>query len=270
VDGVLSHVASPNVAQKTASAASSTPGKCNFIDSEEDVPLAILFGKKVGAASDPIVLDYDNEDDDDDDDEYINVEQPAFPPSALSDDICFICGSDFNNLSKGLKGRLNHLKRCSKKHGVSARVVKLNDDAEDFVGKPTAAAASSTNDTNPYARKNDTWHAGADVDLALANHIDITGASASTPKPVAKQTTLSNFFHVPVRSLNNVLLAGARRVAKSADMLSSRTHSKVTKAAGRGGFQKRKRVDYSKLSCPMYKMISGTDFVVDGFMYAKR
>jgi hypothetical protein len=274
VDDVRSYVASshsPNVTQKTASAASSTPGTCVFSDSEEDVPLAILFGKTVAAASDPVVLDYDNYDDDedDDDDDDSNDEIPVFPPSALGDNICFICGADFSNLSTGLKGRSNHLKRCSKKHGVSARDIKLNDDAEDFVTEP-AAAASSTNDNNPYVRKDDTWHAGADVDLALASHIDITDACVNTPMPLRKQTTISNFFQMPVRSLNNVLLAGARRVAKSANMLSARTNSKDTKAARRGGFQKRKRVDYSKLSCPMYKMISGTDFVVDGFMYAKR
>ena len=275
---------------------------------------------KAGAPSDPIVLDDDSQNDNadhvaetnDDPDRLVakrcdgvdqaaavisevnhDNDEPSFPASALSDDICFICGSDLKNISTGLKGRLNHLKRCSKKHGVSARDVKLNDDAEYFVETPLDVNGSSPNPNNPYARRDDSWHEGASTDLALAADLK-SNATEEATKPAAKQTTMKDFFEVPVRSLNNVLLAGARRMAKSAELLSSR--KKPADAKAPGGFQKKRRTDFSKVrnanvlvlssalrissliwfsrmckfSCPMYKKISGTDFVVDGFMYAKR
>lgn len=240
-------------------------------DSDDDVPLSTLFRRKISAASDAIVLKHSVDaghcDLNDGTGSNTNDKTPAgapsdpivlddsideerhspcnddketateFPSRALSDDACFICGSNLKNLTTGLKGRLNHLKRCSKKHGVTARDMKLNDDSELFVSNQ-----DDTNDTNSD------WHAGAATDLALANHDSnvLYKENAMNHKPPAatKQTTMGNFFQMPVRSLNNVLLAGARRVAKSTELLKTKKDSGGSNAS-KGG--KRKRLDYSKV-----------------------
>ena len=175
-----------------------------------------------------------------------------FPTKALSDDACFICGSDLKNLSTGLKGRLNHLKRCAKKYGVSARDVKLNDDSELFVVGGYAKPAANDDDNSFLAQE---WHEDAATDLALANHDQ--GSSfihdenianqkmPATTKSATKQTTMGNFFKMPVRSLNNVLLAGAKRVAKSTELLTANKN-----ADGSNGQIKSER----ELTIPRYSM----------------
>lgn len=178
-----------------------------------------------------------------------NDTMTEFPTNVLSDDACFICGSDLKNLSTGLKGRLGHLKRCAKKYGVSARDVKLNDDSELFVAEDTAKPAENDNDNSSTQE----WHEDAATDLSLANHEqgnslihDENIANQTVPaatKSATKQTTMGNFFQMPVRSLNNVLLAGAKRMAKSTELL---TANKNTNGSN-GINQKRKRIDYSKV-----------------------
>ena len=74
---------------------------------------------------------------------------------------------------------------------------------------------------------------------------------------------------VTKRSAFGVLLAGAKRAATTAklnnDTLATNGKEKTKKRRGQWG----QRQDYSSRSCPMYKKISGTDFVCDGFQYAK-
>lgn len=167
---------------------------------------------------------------------------------------CFICGCSFARISTGYKGRLNHIKRCSKKHGVTAQDMKFNDDDEDFQASPT----TPYNPNNPYTRRNEAWHGDAAEDLKLAGD-------------PAKQTTLTSFFEAPAKSLNNVLMAGAKRVAKTGDLLlavaqkknQQQTAGKVKKKSW--GYSS----GYSNTACPPFKKISGCDFVVDGFMYTK-
>jgi hypothetical protein len=235
-------------------------------DCIEEGDQAWMSSKPNGAATEPIVL---NDSIDEGDQATSNDNDTTlFPPTALSDTVCFICGYELKNLSTGLKGRLNHLKRCSKKHGVSARDVKLNDDSELFVEKPATASETATNDNNLNTDENDSWHDDAAIDLALATHCESSAArqkenvanQKQPAKPASKQTTMGNFFQIPVRSLNNVLLAGARRMAKTTELLSAPTKSGDAKAS-KGGFQKRK--DYSKVrslltgdECALYRSLT--------------
>ncbi len=159
---------------------------------------------------------------------------------------CFICGRSFERVSTGFKGRLNHMKRCSKNHGVTAQLMKIDDDIEDFQPSPVR---HDTTLNNPYTKVNNEWHAGAEQDLRLAG----------------KQTTLSSFFKAPVKSINNVLMAGAKRIAKTGDLLIAAAKKKeLRKETGSWDSTSRNRGP-----CPFYKKIPGTDFVCDGFMYAK-
>lgn len=265
-------------------------------DPEANIPLAILFGKKkeneeakpgpvlkesvhkqmtpksrppaAGSPSDPIVLESSQESNASISNnkavkpledakvstfsdsraaratDTANDDGNDIPPAALSDDACFVCGADLTKLA-GFKGRLNHIKRCSKKHGVTARDVKVNDDCELFVSENAS---------------NDSWHADAATDLALANHnvayntgykentVNQKVAAVATNNNTTKQTTLGSFFQMPVRSLNNVLLAGARRMAKSNDIVNTK---KSNGGSSNGVNQKRKRVDYSKVRSSM-------------------
>jgi hypothetical protein len=194
-----------------------------------------------------------------------NTMKPA--AASLPGDVCLICGSTFDR-TNGLKGRLNHIKRCSKKHGFSGRDTVV-DDHEDFVqsSKPPSVGVQ---DNNPYSKQRAVWHGDAGIDLTLAAHeafdygetAHIEGSMNVAEPAQTIQTTIKNFFEAPVRSLNNVLLLGARRVAKAGEIVTSK------KTQGRGGWGGgTKTRDF--FNSPAYKRITGTDFNVDGFMYAR-
>ena len=171
-----------------------------------------------------------------------------------SDDICLICGTD---LSK-LKRRIDHIKRCSKKHNVTGKDVKYNDDFENFVQddhqqgeKKAAAKRNNNNNINPYTKESD-WHGEATIDLQLADQpvaeptssLSVAKLSADNVSTAnGKQTVLSSFFQAPMRSLNNVLLAGARRATQfqqlkkqdSSTGTASSSTSKRKRQSGRSG-----------------------------------
>lgn len=161
-------------------------------------------------------------------------------PVNSSDDICFICGVELTKL----KRRLDHIKRCSKKHGITGRDVKVNNDHEEFVAPVTAATSAAF---NPYANKENGWHGDSIKALRVASNDLTTNIQPEQANSAAsKQTSLSSFFQMPSRSVNNVLLAGARRISKVIEM----TAKQEPNDAASKPTQKRRfgRRDYTKVS----------------------
>jgi len=153
---------------------------------------------------------------------------------------CPVCGVSLSHL-KSLKSRVNHMKRCGKKHGIAAKDLAVYDDEDQFVSMPK--------DSENYM---------------LPQSKEII--------KVSRQSVLSNFFQRPQRSINDVLLKGAKRLAKSDKIISkskmapnnSKNRYNSKGRSTRGSRWKRKRPE----SCPAYKFITGTDIVFDGFYYA--
>eukprot|EP00956_Cyclotella_meneghiniana_P024425 scaffold48964_cov109-Cyclotella_meneghiniana.AAC.1 len=187
----------------------------------------------------------------------------------LPKDVCYICGNDLSKLSTGIRGRVAHMKRCSAKHGK----IFLGNDDDNFIPSPEEEphlelSAKNCDQVmlNPYSK--DRWHGDANIDLEANN---AARELATTDKNQPKQTALDKFFKAPVKSLTNVLMAGSKKLAKSKSIEAkqkvdaSKGKSRGKWSGGGGGW----RSNHSRGSCPGYKKIPGTDFICDGFYYAR-
>jgi hypothetical protein len=162
--------------------------------------------------------------------------------------LCLACGAILSHIKSGYQGRLNHIKRCSKSRGVTVKdlMVNGNDDVDDDNNELEPPGATS-------AVPAKAWSAA-----------ESAAAAAATGSP-------------KVRTLHEMLMAGARRAAKTEQIKkraktqgrynnnSQQTTKKVVSSGGGGGGTFSKR-SYTKV--PSFKMIPGTDFCVDGFQYA--
>mmetsp|Transcript_7787 Transcript_7787/g.11130 ORF Transcript_7787/g.11130 Transcript_7787/m.11130 type:complete len:568 (+) Transcript_7787:134-1837(+) len=188
--------------------------------------------------------------------------------------VCFICGISFTSLSSGMKGRINHLKRCSKKYGVSARVMKHDDESENFVCQNTESTKNdlfkADYDEELIKTTDPKWHTNSTKDFATGSKnnkiLGRTDNELHSKEQVGKQSSLKHFFSAPAKSLNNVLMAGARRAAKTAAIIGNNPQV---------GKYSRKRNYFGKFKnangqCPPHKRITDTDFICDGFQYASK
>ena len=107
------------------------------------------------------------------------------------DTICFICGNRFVG---GVKSKVNHIKRCSKQHGISIKDIKQDCDDEDYF--------LSHDETKMYDNneKKD-WH------------------NPELSSNLSTQATLTNYFTKSQKSIHQVLMAGAKRMAKTSAIL---------------------------------------------------
>ena len=165
---------------------------------------------------------------------------------------CFICNADLSAV-QGLKGRMNHIKRCGKKHGI-----KAGDGAKglhaDQMGESSIADEQCTGRVNIDRQG---WHDDQDAGMAIddvavttepdqepthlaTNHDEKEAGVHSKDEdaptmPQQKQSSLNSFFTRPIRSLDKVLLQGARNVAKKEQIASKRRQLPASNAKSNGG-----------------------------------
>jgi len=194
-----------------------------------------------------------------------------------SPDVCYMCGSDLSHF--GLKSRVAHVKRCSSKSGNNlfggGSIQCIHDDID-----PT----SMENNDDDRGSK---WHGDDDSRMTSDIIADEEPAQEVHHKMISKQTSLSQFFEAPVRTLTSVLMAGARQVAKRNALVASSKQSSTIAASATittttvKSSKSRWRSNWTSSSgstnnadnrrngkCPSYKRITGTDFICDGFYYA--
>ena len=152
---------------------------------------------------------------------------------------CFVCGANLmETIQSGWKGRMDHIKRCSKKHGVQAKDIVEQPD-EEFVMDPTSQGGE--------------WHSGA--------------VKASVGR---KQTTLPSQLppfkkqSAPPNALS-MLMEGARRVAQQAKQPKEPKQSRAQNNNNDSNTNSKKRQwssgpKHASRTCPFYKKIPGTDF----------
>lgn len=204
---------------------------------------------------------------------------------------CIICGSLLVHITSGIEGKLNHINRCAKKHSVSLKDIQMfktseTQDSVEKISSLTEGERKSSDNTMPsqiqdnsHLRRIEVIDLLSSDDESEKQYLALNESTAKTDQltseqtpshcPVKKNSTqpvLTNFFKAPVKSINNVLLEGAKKLAWAAKNKPT-SNSTVTK----NSYKKRQwnNRDYSKATCPEFKKIPHTTFICDGFHYAK-
>ena len=185
---------------------------------------------------------------------------------------CLICGNSLLHL-QSVKGRINHIKRCGKKHTVGVSDVIFND-YEDFVeiNEPDVFFGATQGKVKVSEKSNDKNSRQIKSNSAQPlNVVQLNETEIHINSP-GKQSVLTTFFKRPKRSMNDVLLQGAKCIAKSEQIITQNKGRMQQKSfseyKGRRQFKKGNNSTSFSKSCPAYKKISGTDIIVDGFYYA--
>jgi hypothetical protein len=122
--------------------------------------------------------------------------------------------------------------------------VAVNDDYEAFDNeiKPISTTIATTDKENkiknPYLRDNE-WHGDAALDMRLAAQGDSHRNDSEVSSSSRIQTKLQSFFQAPVRNLNAVLVSGARRMSKIAQVVSARNEATEASSKAAGTTQSR-------------------------------